>query len=1010
MSRFLCLALLTIAVAVTFSGPTSSPLSADDADSRPAAGSDGFGEQLPRVPAKSLEESRKAIVLQNGFSAEVVASEPQLRDPVAVAYDERGRMYVVQLPPYNAYIVEGANIGGSIALLEDRDGDGRYETSTVFADDLKYPTAVACWDGGVFVGDAPDLLYMKDTDGDGRADTRKVIFTGFGTDRAGEAHLNSIRWGLDNRFHLSTNLSGGNVKAVADKDAKPVSVRGRGLIFDPRDLTGFELTSGGGQHGLSMDNLGRKFVCSNSVPAQTLMYDDRYVARNPHLEAPAAAVDIAPEGKFTKLYRISPPEPWRVLRTKLRREGQFRGSAEGGKPFGFFTGATGITIYRGDAWPEAYRGNLLVGDVANNLVYRATLEENGVGLIARRADAEADFLASRDIWFRPVQFANAPDGTLHVLDMSRELIEGAAFLPPEFFKHLDALSGNDRGRIYRIVPPGFDKQRKDFIGRADLSNATIAELVALLEHPNGWHRDTASRLLYLKQDAAAIAPLRKLAQTSTFPIGRATALASLSGLNALDEQSLLAGLHDDSAEVRTLAIRLSEQFEGDSPLIRARLAELADDDNLLVRYQLAFSLGSIHGGSPAKPLAELARRDGGDRWMRLAILSSLGRGGDAVFALLAADEKFRQTAAGRKLLAELAAQIGAAGRQSEIGGVLQALSAIPLKEKSLRASIVEGLIAKQTGPQRARILAAAGGEASAILKQLVDDAKRQADDESATVETRVEAIRGLRLARFEEVGELLDGLLQPSQSQPIQSAALETAARFDDPAVATLLLKTWSGLSPALRTRAAETMLSRPAWITAFLNAVEAGDVARSELDPARVQLLRKHPDKQIAARVEKLFANVRLTDRRKVVEAYQPALKLEAKADRGKLVFKKNCSACHKLEDVGTEVGADLKGIAQRGLPSVLLNVLAPNREVKPKFLSYVLVTGDGRILTGMITAENANSVTIRRTDGTSVTVQRIDIEELRSTGTSFMPEGLEKTVTVQDMADLLSYLSSLE
>jgi hypothetical protein len=150
-----------------------------------------------------------------------------------------------------------------------------------------------------------------------------------------------------------------------------------------------------------------------------LMYDDRYVARNPHLKAPAVAVDIAPQGKFTKLYRISPAEPWRVLRTNLRRTGRFKGSDEGGTPFGFFTGATGVTIYRGDAWPREFHGNLLVGDIANNLIYRATLSQNGLQLVANRADPDVEFLSSRDIWFRPVQMANAPDGTLYVLDFCR---------------------------------------------------------------------------------------------------------------------------------------------------------------------------------------------------------------------------------------------------------------------------------------------------------------------------------------------------------------------------------------------------------------------------------------------------------------------------------------------------------------------------------------------------------------------------------------------------------------
>ena len=304
------------------------------------AGVDDISGQLPRVPAMSPELALRDLNegMLPGFRVELVAAEPLIHDPVAVCFDAKGRMYVVQLPPYNAYVVPGFNRPGSIVRLEDTDGDGRYDKRQKFAENLKYPTAICCWQGGVFVGDAPDLLYLRDTNGDGVADEKRVVMTGFGTDKAGEAHLNSFRWGIDNRIHFSTSLSGGEVTVL--RSGKKFSVRGRGVIFDPQS-DHVELTSGGGQHGMSMDDWGRKYVCSNSVPAQTLMYDDRYLLRNPYQVAVKAAVDIAPDGKFTKLFRRSPPEPWRVLRTRLRREGKFRGSAEGGKPFGFFTGATG---------------------------------------------------------------------------------------------------------------------------------------------------------------------------------------------------------------------------------------------------------------------------------------------------------------------------------------------------------------------------------------------------------------------------------------------------------------------------------------------------------------------------------------------------------------------------------------------------------------------------------------------------------------------------------------------
>ena len=991
------------ALMLACSAPADDPAKAKTAPTTKAA--DDFGIQLPRVPANEPKAALKAFKMQPGFHVELVAAEPLVRDPVAVDFDENGRMYVIELPPYNLYALENSKERGSIRLLEDSNDDGRYDKSTVFAADLNYPTAIACWDGGLFVGDAPHFLYLRDTDGDGKADERKVIFSGFGSDKAGEAHLNSIRWGMDNRFHLSTSLSGGNVTVAADKAAKPVSVRGRGFIFDPRDLSEFELTSGGGQHGMSMDNWGRKFVCSNSVPAQTLMYDDRYAARNPHLQAPAAAIDIAPQGKFTKLFRISPPEPWRVLRTRLRRTGKFRGSDEGGKPFGFFTGATGVTIYRGDAWPEAYRGNLLVGDVANNLVYRARLERKGLQLVAHRADAGGEFLASSDIWFRPVQFVNAPDGTVYVLDMYRELIEGAAFLPPEFLKHLDPASGINRGRIYRIAPDRFRRRKTP-----RLATVSTVELVKLLEHPNGWHRDTASRLLYQRQDRAAVGLLKLVAVNSELPEGRATAIHSLFGLDSLDEGTLLKVLGDPSDNVLVQAIRLAEKFATDSPAVRARLVALSTASSLSVRNQVAFSLGSFGGAARNAALAKLAQRDASDRWMRLAILSSLEKGAADVFSRLLPETAFRKSKPGRATLVSLSRQIGAAGRNSGIAVVLKSLGTLPASEKPLVESLVQALIEKQKGKTRERILAAAGGKGAEIVAAMLAAAQTKAVDDNADVVERAEAVRVLRLAKFAVVRPLFVELLELRQPQPVQAATLETIAEFNEAKVSDVLLGAWSSLSPGLRTRAVETMLSRPKWVTAFLNAVEKGRVGRGDIEPSRVQLLKRHPDKKIAARVGKLFASNGLSARKEVVKRYQPALKMKGDIARGKLVFKKNCSACHRLEDVGTAIGAELKGIRQRGLPSVLLNILDPNREVKPKFLTYVLVTVAGRTITGMITAESANGITIRRTDGTKADVQRVDIEELKSSGISFMPEGLEKQVDIRSMADLLSYLDSFQ
>lgn len=971
------------------------------AQPKPGHGKD-YSKELPRVPPREPTEAQKTFRLRPGFRIELVAAEPLIRSPVALDFDEDGRMYVVEFPEYNQYANPKFKGHGSVKLLEDTDDDGRYDKATVFADNLDSPVAVACYDGGVFVGVVPDVLFLKDTDGDGEADVRRAVLTGFARDAAGEAMLNSFRWSLDNRFRISTSLAGGSVRRADRKDDRPVNVRGQHLLFDPRGGS-FDLSSGGGQHGMTLDDWGRAFVSENSNPIHFLAYDARYLARNPFTEAPAPAVNIAPEGKYTKLFRISPNEPWRVLRTRLRTEGVVPGSDEGGKPSGFFTGATGVTAYRGDAWPDEYRGNLLVGEVANNLMYRARLEPKGVGFVAQRADEPAEFLASTDNWFRPVQFANGPDGCLYVIDMYRELIEGAAFLPPEILRHMDVSSGIDRGRVWRIVPEDFKRRSTPHLGRA-----TTTELVALLEHKNGWHRDTAARLLYQRQDRAAVGPLKKLASASRFALGRLHALYALLGMGALDVTVLLPALEDSDARLREHAVRLAERFEA-SPLVRAKLEKLTDDSDARVRYQLAFTLGSIGGEMPGRALAKLALADAADPWVRVAILSSLQARAGEVFGRLCREKTFRSSDYGRAFLSALAVQIGAANQRGDVAAVVKAIDELPNAEAPLAREIVRSLVSKLPVAGREHLSGAAGGKAPAILADLLGDARRTFEDDKRSPEDRAAALRALGLAKFADVKGFLAAALELRQPGPVQQAALETLGRFDDAEVPRLVLAAWPGLSPRLRATAAETLFSRPAWVAAFLDAVEKGTIRPGDIDPARVALLEASADPRLRDRAVKLFAAARLGKRPDVVAAYRKALEIKGDPKKGKTLFKQHCSACHRLEGVGEAIGADLAAIRDRGLEAVLLNVLDPNREVKPQYVTYSLETTSGRVIAGMITAETTNSITLRRPDSTSETVPRRDIAELRSTGLSFMPEGLEKLIDVPAMADLLAYLGSI-
>jgi putative membrane-bound dehydrogenase-like protein len=961
-----------------------------------------YAGELPRIAPTEPAAALATFQVAAGFRVEQAAAEPLVADPVAVAFDENARLYAVEMRGYSEERDEHVS---RIRLLVDSDGDGRFDKSTIFAEGLGWPTAVFCWAGGIIVADVPDILYLKDNDGDGKADERRVLYTGLGLSNV-QGLINSFQWGLDNRIYAAVSSSGAELRRGDDLAARPLAIRGRDIAIDPRTWAVVPV-SGGAQHGLSFDDWGHRFVCSNSDHLQEVMYEDRYLGRNPYIAAPSPRRSIAADGPQADVFRTSPVEPWRIVRTRLRATGVVPGVVEGGgRPAGYFTGATGATIYRGDAWPKEFQGLAIIGDVGSNLVHRKRLEPNGVGFIGKRIDEKSEFVSSSDIWFRPVQFANAPDGTLYILDMYREVIEHPASLPPIIKKHLDLTSGRDRGRIYRVVPDGYKQPTLP-----KLKGASVELLVALLQHPNGWHRDTAARLLYERQDKAAVAPLEKLANESELPLARMHALYVLDGLGSLTEKIVLPRLKDEQSGVREHAVRLAEKLARSSPPIAERLLAMTEDAELRVRYQVAFSLGELPNSKErSAALVKLAKRDAADGYVRVAVLSSLGEGAGEALRLLAADTEFLDAKEGREMLASLAMQIGRQQRAEDIAETLKALQALAAANSPALPTIVQRLAAKSGTPLAQQVATATGGKAETLMKSLLAAAAKRAADESAPLKARVAAVEQLRLAMFADQQELLASLLAPAAAAELQAAAIATLASFDAGPVADLILSRFAGLSPRLKAQATDVLLSRPAWTLTLLSAIESGQLSMGDLDPVKLKLLAEHRDARIRTRANKLLLNSQLGRRTDVVEAYRGVLEMKGDAARGKQVFAKTCAACHKVQGTGNDIGPNLAAMKARGPEAILLNVLDPNREVNPQYLNYAVLLIDGRQLTGLIASETATSLTLKRADNATDNILRIDIDQLKSTGMSLMPEGMEKQIDQAAMADLLEFLRTAE
>lgn len=957
-----------------------------------------YAADLPRIPQTPAAAARDTMRVAPGFRLDLVAAEPMLASPVAIAWDEDGRLFVAEMRGYSED--RGERLG-RIRLLVDEDDDGRYDRASVFADGFAWPTAVCCWDGGLFVGDAPDVFYVRDDDGDGVADTRRRVLTGFGTDNV-QGLFNSFAYELDNRIHAAGSSSGGEVRRVnaADEpEGEPVSIRGRDVSFDPRTLE-VRPETGGVQHGRSCDDWGATYVCHNSDHAVRCMIDDRFLARNPSFTPPSPKASIAVEGPQAEVFRVSPVEPWRVLRTRLRASGIVPGIVEGGgRPAGYFTSATGITVVRGDRCGDDLAGMLVVGDVGSNVVHRKRLLPDGPGVRAERVDVGSELVASTDVWFRPVQFACGPDGCLTIIDMQREVIEHPASLPPPIKRHLDLTSGRDTGRLWRLAPePHVHRPAPR------LSRASTAELVALLSHPNGWHRATAQRLLVGRGGTDAVAALESLAtDAAAVPLGRLHALHTLDGLGSLSPEPLIACLAARESGLRAAAAGLAERLPSAEPLADA-LCRLADDPDVGVRFRLALVAGGLDATRRLPLLARLLEQDGGDPWCRFAAFTALDGGAGRVVRDWLADPTTLDDAAARAALPGLVAQVARSGDAGEIAAIVAAVAEVAT-DPARTAAATDVIV-----PLRAALAAGdpTADRTAEVIATLVARHRRVAANPEADGSARVAAVRGLAIGRPDEVADDLAALVTGDTPEAVAGMAVDVLAGLPGPRPAEIVLAAWDGLSEPLHGRALALLVRDAGRATALLEAIASGRIPPATLDVATTAALHGFPDADVRRRTAEVLGPPPAARRDELVAAYRAALPADGRREAGQAIFATHCAACHRVEGVGRETGPNLAAMQARGAEAILLAILDPNREVQPQFVAHTAVTASGRVLSGIKTAESETSVTLRTADGVEETFARDELDACTATGRSLMPEGFERTIDPRAMADLLAYLLS--
>ena len=595
-------------------------------------------------PVLPPEDALKTFFMPPGYRLELVASEPLIHDPTAVDWDLHGRLWVVEMTGFvRDLVAPEPNLDpiGNVVVLEDTDSDGKMDKRTVFADKLILPRAVKVLGNGVLVGEPGTLWFMRDTNGDLKADTREVITHSYGLLRGSvEGNANSLLWGLDNVMHTSENEANIRLKN-GEFELQPTLSRG--------------------EWGLSQDDAGRMYRNTNESALHVDLVPTPYFQRNPSLVRTRGSYDslAAENGDLNVVWPVRPnPGTNRAYQAGIDRE-------DG--TLNRFTAVCAPLIYRGDRLPAELYGNAFVAEPAANFVSRIVLSDDGTTIRARKAYDNAEFLASTDERFRPVYISNAPDGTLYVVDMYRGVIQDRASTTIYLRDHilsrkLDAPVG--LGRIYRVV---HETTKRDTLD--PFANATPAQLVEALSHPNGWRRDTAQRLL-VERNAKSVRPaLVKLAESANDPRTKLHALWTLDGLDAIEPATVMKALEDMSPDVRSSAVRIAERWLGtpNHPMTVAVL-KLTGDPHWSVREQLAASLGVLPPGAREVAAAAMLERHASDPVVVDATLSGLhGRESVVLEKLLQSGD---QTPQRETAITMLAATIVRGGQEAAILNVL----------------------------------------------------------------------------------------------------------------------------------------------------------------------------------------------------------------------------------------------------------------------------------------------------------------------------------------------------
>ncbi len=941
------------------------------------------------------------------------AQEPDVVDPVAICFDEIGRGYVVEMRDYPMGMGPNNEPGGTIRLLEDRDGNGKVDRSTIFATNVSFATSITPWRGGVLVTAPPQIIYFKDNDGDGRSDLREVWFGGF-VQGVTDSNVSGLRWGLDNRIHGVNGGNGGKVKSVG-QDSRTIDLGNADFSFDPRrrDIALTFQTSGG--FGLAFDDWGHSFSTYNINHVQQRVIPLRYANRNRGTPLMELTVSISDHEDMARIFPVS------VAETRVNHPEQA----------GYFSSAGGIHFLSAPGWPGDLSGSLTVADAVGNLIHRDVLRENGAVFQASRAPTELtrEFMASTDLACRPMALEAGPDGAIYLLDMQRDVIEHPDYIPAKVKAKLKVRAGEDRGRIYRVHPQnGWRPDSKK------LGDSRSSELVEELGSPNAWRRNTAQRLLVEREDKTIVPLVVQRTKAGQPALARLHALWTLEGLGVLTEDPIISALEAKESGLRENAIKLAERRLKTSPGLVRVLEKLSRDSSAFVRLQLSLTLGEVHSKSAEAVLLDIAKKDASDPWIRWAALSSMG--GSAVTRLgkLVGDHTWLHTKShGLMETLELTATVVGARAALTPEEAVELERILKQTPASFLIPILKGLETGQSQSGSAMVLPHAAEvldhvfaveDHTALLaawplqrrwktpenkkqRDAMAAAEIRAKDRQLPGSDRQKAIQLLSFGEYEKVASILWNLLGNADAE-IQRESVQALRQWRRSEVGKELVSRWSVLQPTLRPLVIQLLLSRREFHDSLLSALENGQLQIGELnlDLEQRRTLLRHSTTEIGRRAAKWMGDEEYSNRMQIVDQWLEKLPAKGIPAEGRTIFEKTCATCHVAGEIGQRVGPDLNSVSHRSIEDLVSNILDPNMAINPAYMTFSAELNSGESEIGLLDLQSGTSVTLLQALNTKITLARSQIKSLKSTGKSLMPEGLESGMTPQDLRHLIAFL----